>query len=391
MKRSTERILTTHTGSLPRPDDLVQLMFDKDDGKPVDEAALQERIRTAVVEVVKKQAKCGVDVVNDGEMSKIGYSTYVTERLTGFGGEAVPLTVRDFQEFPEYMQRVFSDPAIAHVKTPACNAPVTIRDRDAIKRDIQKLKAALQGVQVEEAFMTAASPGVISVFLPNDYYASEEEYLAALAEAMRPEYEAIVEAGFVLQVDCPDLAMTRQMGSNAELTIEQFRAWIGMHVEALNHALANISPDRLRLHLCWGNYEGPHHLDVPLREIIDIVLSARPNGISLEACNPRHEHEWAVFEDVKLPDGKVLIPGVIDSTNNYIEHPELIAQRIARYAKLVGRENVLAGTDCGFGTFVGLSAVDPRITWAKFEAMADGSKLASQELWQRTPVGASRS
>ena len=390
MKRSTERILTTHTGSLPRPDDLVQMMFDKDDGKPVDEAALRERIHTAVFEVVQKQAECGVDVVNDGEMSKIGYSTYVTERLTGFGGEAVPLTVRDFEDFPEYMQRVFSDPAVAHVRTPACNASVTIKDRDAVQRDIQNLKAALQSVQVEEAFMTAASPGVISVFLPNDYYASEEEYLAALADAMRPEYEAIVDAGFILQVDCPDLAMTRQMGTNADRTTEQFRAWIAMHVEALNHALANIDPDRLRMHLCWGNYEGPHHLDVPLRDIIDIVLKARPNGISLEACNPRHEHEWAVFEDVKLPEGKLLIPGVIDSTNNYIEHPELIAQRIARYARLVGRENVIAGTDCGFGTFVGVSAVDPRIAWAKFEAMAEGAKLASQELWQRTAVGASQ-
>lgn len=389
MKQSTERILTTHTGSLPRPDDLAQMMFDKIDGKPVDEAALQERIRTAVIEVVKKQAECGVDIVNDGEMSKVGYSTYVTDRLTGFGGEAAPMFTRDMEDFPEYTQRIFSDPAVAHLKTVTCTGPVTVRDGAAVQRDIQNLKAALQGVQVEDAFMTAASPGVISVFLPNAYYASEEEYLAALADAMRPEYEAIVDAGFILQVDCPDLAMTRQMGSNADKTTEQFRSWIAMHVEALNHALANIPPDRLRMHLCWGNYEGPHHLDVPLRDIIDIVLSARPSAISLEACNPRHEHEWAVFEDVKLPEGKVLIPGVIDSTNNYIEHPELIAQRIVRYAQLVGRENVIAGTDCGFGTFVGLSWVDPRITWAKFEAMAEGAKLASQELWGRVPVGAS--
>jgi 5-methyltetrahydropteroyltriglutamate--homocysteine methyltransferase len=391
MKRSTERILTTHTGSLPRPDDLVRMMYDKSDGKPVDEAAVQERIRTAVIEVVEKQRECGVDIVNDGEASKISYSTYVTERLTGFGGEAGPRAPgREFDDFPEYMQRVFSDPRRFHLKTPACHAPVTVRDTDAVQRDTRNLKAALQGVQVEEAFVTAASPGVISIFLPNAYYATEEEYLAALADAMRPEYEAIVEAGFILQLDCPDLT-ARNSAANAYLTMEQFRAWIEMHVEILNYALANISPDRLRLHLCWGNYEGPHHLDVPLRDIVDIVLRARPSGLSLEACNPRHEHEWAVFKDVKLPEGKVLIPGVIDSTTNFIEHPELIAQRIVRYAEVVGRDNVIAGSDCGFGTVVGLSAVDPRITWAKLEAMAEGARLASQELWNRTAVGASRS
>jgi 5-methyltetrahydropteroyltriglutamate--homocysteine methyltransferase len=381
MKRSTERILTTHTGSLPRPDDLVQMMYDKSDGKPVDDAVLAGRVQAAVIEVVKKQSECGIDVVNDGEMSKFSYALYVTERLNGFGGESVTRAPsRDFDDFPEYMQRVFSDPRRVHMKTPACDAPVTVRDTEAVQRDIQNLRAALQDEQAEEAFMTAASPGVIANFLPNTYYATEEQYLTALADAMRPEYEAVVEAGFILQLDCPDLT-ARNSPLNAGKTMAEYRAWVEMHIEILNHALATIPPDRLRLHLCWGNYEGPHHLDVPLRDIVDIVLRARPNGLSLEGCNPRHEHEWAVFKEVKLPEGKVLIPGVIDSTTNFIEHPELIAQRIVRYAELVGRENVIAGSDCGFGTVVGMSAVDPRITWAKLEAMADGARLASRELW----------
>jgi 5-methyltetrahydropteroyltriglutamate--homocysteine methyltransferase len=386
MKRSTERILTTHTGSLPRPPDLAEMMFDREEGRPVDEAKLQQRIREAVIEVVKKQAECGVDVVSDGEMSKVGYSTYVKDRLTGFGGQGQLVGIPEMQEFSEFFQRLWTDPALAHLKTPVCCGPIEPRNTNAVQRDIDNLKAALESVQVKDAFMTAASPGVIAVFLVNEYYPSYESYLQALVDAMRPEYEAIVNAGFVLQLDCPDLAMSRHMGENASMTTEQFRSKIALNVEAINDATRNIPPDRLRMHLCWGNYEGPHLSDIPLRDIIDIVFQARPSAILVEAANPRHEHEWAIFETVKLPEGKILIPGVIDSTNNYVEHPELIAQRIVRYAKLVGRENVMAGTDCGFGTFVGMSTVDPKITWKKFEALAEGARLATEQLWQRTLV-----
>ncbi len=384
MKTSTERILTTHTGSLPRPDDLVQMMFDLEEGRPVDRSRLDERIRTAVVEVVRQQVACGVDVVSDGELGKPGYSNYVKDRLSGFEGAGSLRSRAEWDDFPEYFERMRQDAGLRHLKTPACTGPVKLTDPEAVQRDIERFKAALaalDGPQPEEAFMTAASPGVIAHFLDNQYYASQEAYLAALADAMKPEYEAIVAAGFVLQLDCPDLAMTRHSGANRGLSTEEFRRNIRRQVEALNHAVADIPADRMRMHLCWGNYEGPHHLDVPLRDIIDVVFSARPSAVSFEACNPRHDHEWKLFEEVKLPDGKVIIPGVLDSTTNYIEHPELVAQRIVRYARLVGRENVLAGTDCGFGTFVGRSQVHPKITWAKLQAMAEGARLASRELW----------
>jgi 5-methyltetrahydropteroyltriglutamate--homocysteine methyltransferase len=276
------------------------------------------------------------------------------------------------------------DAGLRHLKTPACTGPVALKDPEAVQREIENFRAALQALgetQPADAFMTAASPGVIAYFLNNQYYASNEAYLAALADAMRPEYEAIVTAGFVLQLDCPDLAMSRHAGPNVGLTTEQFRRKIRQQVEALNHAVARIPADQMRLHLCWGNYEGPHHLDVPLAEILDVVFAARPSAISFEACNPRHDHEWQLFETVRLPDDKLLIPGVLDSTTNYVEHPELVAQRILRYARLVGRENVLAGTDCGFGTFVGRSQVDSQIAWAKLQAMVEGARLASRALW----------
>ena len=384
MKRSIERILTTHTGSLPRPRDLVQMMFDKEEGQPVDQARLEDRIRSATAEVVQKQVESDVEVVSDGEVGKPGYSNYVKDRLTGFEGEGAPRHRAEWDDFPEYFQRVRQDPGLMHLKTPACTGPVRLKDPDAVQRDIANFKAALQalgGVEPADAFMTAASPGVIAHFLENRYYATYEAYLAALADAMEPEYEAIVGAGFVLQLDCPDLAMSRHVGSNVGLTTEQFRGKIRQQVEALNHAVASIPAEQLRMHLCWGNYEGPHHLDIPLKDIIDVVFSARPSAISFEACNPRHDHEWKLFEEVKLPEGKLLIPGVLDSTTNFVEHPELVAQRIVRYARLVGRENVIAGTDCGFGTFVGRLQVDPKITWAKLQAMAEGARLASQELW----------
>jgi 5-methyltetrahydropteroyltriglutamate--homocysteine methyltransferase len=375
VKRSTEHILTTHTGSLPRPPELLEALQRRDRGEG-DGAALDEQVAAAVADVVRRQADAGVSVVNDGEASKIGYSTYVKERLEGFGGEGglsgVPA---DLAEFPEYLQRVMGG---LDFVMPACVGPVSYRDLDAVRADIANLKAALEGADVEDAFMSAASPGVVAVFLQNQHYASHEEYVLALADAMKAEYDEIHRAGLVLQLDCPDLAMTRHMqGESAE----DFRARSRVNVEAINRATADIPPDEMRLHLCWGNYEGPHHHDVALRDIIDIVFEARPAAISFEAANPRHEHEWTVFEDVKLPEGKVLIPGVIDSTTNYIEHPELVAQRIVRYAKLVGPENVMAGSDCGFATFASLLTVDPAITWAKLRAMADGAALASKDLY----------
>lgn len=355
-------------------------MFAKEEGVQVDASAMAARIRTAVVEVVRKQAAAGVDIVSDGELSKPSYATYVKDRLTGFGGESGQLHYRDLVGYPGMARRVLGDPGRARRKTPACTGQITVADVQAAKADADNLRAALGQVTVDNSFLTAASPGVISLFFSNEYYPNHEAYLFAIAEAMKHEYETVASAGFVLQVDCPDLAMGRHT-QFADLTLAEFRKMAQLHVEALNYALANISPDQLRMHLCWGNYEGPHHCDVPLGDIIDIVFSARPSAISFEAANPRHAHEWKLFEHVQLPDGKVIIPGVIDSTTNFVEHPELVAERISRYARFVGCERVIAGTDCGFGTWVGQAAVDPDIVWAKLASMAAGARLASREFW----------
>jgi 5-methyltetrahydropteroyltriglutamate--homocysteine methyltransferase len=381
MKRSTERFLTTHTGSLPRPEDLIRMMYAKEEGVPVDTKALAARVREAVAEVVRKQAAAGVDLINDGEMSKPSYATYIKDRLNGFGGTGNTFVYQDLTEFPRLAQRVFGDPGRSRRKTPACNAEISVRDPAAARTDVDNLVAALRKVKAEEGFMSAASPGVVSLFFRNDYYKDHESYLYAIAEAMRDEYEIVAKAGLVLQIDCPDLGMGRHI-QYADLDLKEFRKRAQMHVDALNHATHNISPEQLRLHLCWGNYEGPHHFDVPLADVIDIVFAARPNAISLEAANPRHAHEFTVFETVKLPDGKVLIPGVIESKSNFIEHPELIAQRIGRYADLVGRENVIAGSDCGYGTWVGQAAVDPDVVFAKLAAMAEGARIASGRYWR---------
>ena len=378
--RSAERFLTTHTGSLPRPPDLIRMMFAKEEGVPVDSAALGGRIRAAVAEIVRKQVEAGVAIVNDGEMSKPSYATYVKDRLNGFGGASHPLQYRDLVDFPEMAQRVFGDPGRSRRRTPACDGPISVRDPRAAETDVENLRAAREAAKAEHVFMSAASPGVISLFFRNDHYPSHEAYLFAIAEAMRPEYEAVARAGFDLQVDCPDLGMGRHI-QFADLSLDEFRTMARLHVEALNHALANVSPERSRLHLCWGNYEGPHHYDVALADIIDIVFTARPASLSFEASNPRHAHEWRLFERVKLPAGKVLIPGVLDSTTNFIEHPDLVAERIGRYARLVGRENVIAGTDCGFGTWVGQVAIDPDIAWAKLASMAEGARRATREFW----------
>jgi 5-methyltetrahydropteroyltriglutamate--homocysteine methyltransferase len=380
MKRSVDRVLTTHTGSLPRPADLIRMMFAREEGVPVDGPALAARIRTAVAEVVRKQTDAGITVVSDGELSKPSYATYIKDRLNGFGGTSQSLQYRDLVDFPEMAKRVFGDPGRSRRKTPACTGPISLRDPAAAQVDVDNLKAALRSVEVKEVFMSAASPGVISLFFRDDHYGNHEAYLFAIADAMRHEYETVARAGFILQLDCPDLAMGRHI-QFAGLGLEEFRRMARLHLAALDHAVANIPPEQLRIHLCWGNYEGPHHYDVPLADILDLVLAARPQGVSFEAANPRHAHEWRVFERVKLPADKVIIPGVLDSTTNFIEHPELVAERIGRYARLVGRENVIAGTDCGFGTWVGQAAVDPDIVWAKLASLAEGARLASGELW----------
>jgi 5-methyltetrahydropteroyltriglutamate--homocysteine methyltransferase len=381
MQRSTDRFLTTHTGSLPRPDDLIRMMYAKEEGVPVVAAALAARVRAAVGEVVKKQTEAGVDLVNDGEMSKPSYATYIKDRLNGFGGSGNTFVYQDLADFPRLEKRVFGDPGRSRRKTPACNAAISVRDKEAAQTDAANLKAALANVTAAGGFMSAASPGVIGLFFRNEHYPSQQAYLAAIAEAMRHEYETVAKAGLVLQIDCPDLAMGRHI-QYADLSLPEFRKRAQLHVEALNHAVANIPAEQLRMHVCWGNYEGPHHRDVALADIIDIVFSAKPNAISFEAANPRHAHEWTLFEKVKLPDGKVLIPGVIESKSNFIEHPALIAQRIARYAKLVGRENVIAGSDCGFGTWVGQAAVDPDVVFAKLAAMAEGARIATKQFWK---------
>jgi len=380
MKRSTDRFLTTHTGSLPRPESLIRTMYAKEEGVPVDAAALERKVADAVAEVVRRQAEAGVDIINDGEMSKPSYATYIKDRLAGFGGDDNRFVYQDLVGFPGLAKRVFGDPGRSRRRTPSCNAAVQVRDPQAAKTDVAHLRAAFAQVTAEEGFLSAASPGVVSLFFRNEHYASEEAYLDAIAEAMRVEYETIVDAGFVLQLDCPDLGMGRHI-QHADLSLAQWRKKAQLHVEAMNHALRNIEPERVRMHLCWGNYEGPHHCDVPLADVIDIVFRAKPAAISLEAANPRHAHEWALFEAVKLPEGKLLIPGVIESKSNFIEHPELIAQRIGRYANLVGRESVMAGSDCGFGTWVGQAAVDPDVVWAKFAAMAEGARIASKKFW----------
>ena len=380
MKRSVERILTTHTGSLPRPDDLTRTMFAKEEGVPVDSGALAARIRSAVAEVVRKQVEVGVDVVNDGEYSKPSYATYVKDRLRGFGGASQPLQYRDLVDFPGMARRVFGDPGRARRRAPACTEAVAVQDAEAARTDVANLRTAVAQVTPQEAFLTAASPGVISLFFHNEHYPSHEAYLFAIAEAMKHEYETVARAGLVLQVDCPDLAMGRHI-QFADLSLEEFRKMARLHVEALDHALAGVPPDQARMHLCWGNYEGPHHYDVPLADILDIVFAGRAGAVSFEAANPRHAHEWRVFENIHVPDGKLIVPGVIDSTTNFVEHPALIAERISRYARLVGRENVIAGTDCGFGTWVGQAAVDPDIVWAKLASLAEGARLASRELW----------
>jgi 5-methyltetrahydropteroyltriglutamate--homocysteine methyltransferase len=369
---------------LPQPDDLKEMVVAKNNGRPYDQEALTRRVRSAVAEVVRKQIDCGLDIVNDGELGKANFSRYVRERLSGFverpaKPEERPSTIfgRDLKEFPEYFQKRLTTMRGENVWRVFCNEPLKYVGHAAVKAEIETFKAALQGVKVQEAFLPAVAPGTLEHWLKNDYYPSDEAYLFAIAEAMREEYKAIVEAGFLLQIDNPDLPDAWQI--NADMSVAEYRKYAEMRVDALNHALRDIPPESVRFHTCWGSYHGPHKYDIPLRDIVDLILKVRANTYSIEASNARHEHEWRVWEEVKLPDGKVLVPGVVGHATDIVEHPELIADRLVRYAKLVGRENVMAGTDCGLGPRVG----DPKIAWAKFEAMAEGARLATKQLWGR--------
>jgi 5-methyltetrahydropteroyltriglutamate--homocysteine methyltransferase len=392
VKRSSDRILTTHVGSLPRPDDLRQMLVARDDGQPYDESAFTARVRSAVSEIVQQQVRHGLDIINDGEESKRSWSTYARERLGGHeqrprqtGAERHSIFGRDQLEFPEYFEilgpgrgpntRGGISASGSVPRSDTCVAPLTYIGHEVLQRDIDHLQAALQGVDAEEAFMSAVSPGTIEHWLTNDYYKTQEEYLYAIADAMRVEYEAIVQAGFVLQIDDPDLADAWQM--HPEVSVEEYRKYAELRIDALNHGLRNIPSERVRLHVCWGSYHGPHKYDIEMRDIIDIVLKTKADGFAVEAANPRHAHDWRAWEGVKLPEGKVVIPGVVGHDSDFIEHPELVADRIERYASVVGRENVIAGTDCGLGPRVGHS----KIAWAKFETMVQGARLATRRLW----------
>jgi 5-methyltetrahydropteroyltriglutamate--homocysteine methyltransferase len=374
---SADRFLTTHTGSLPRPEKLMRMMFAAQEGVPVEPDALNAEIEGAVRLMVERQVAAGIDVVNDGEMSKPSYATYIKDRLDGFGGESGSYSFQDLDQFPGTKAKVFADAGRSKRRAPACNGPISVRDMEAPRLDAERLVATANG---RRSFMSAVSPGTTSLFFGNAYYPSHEAYLFAIAEALRHEYETIAAAGIDLQIDCPDLAMGRHV-QFADLDLPSFRNRIALHVEALNHAVANIPAERLRMHLCWGNYPGPHHCDIPLADIIDIIWTAKPATLLFEAANPRHAHEFALFESVVVPDGKILAPGLIEPQSPYIEHPDLIAQRIARYADLVGRERVMGGVDCGFSIHVGSGGLDPDVVWAKLSALSQGAEIASRRYW----------
>jgi 5-methyltetrahydropteroyltriglutamate--homocysteine methyltransferase len=380
MKTSTDRILTTHVGSLPRSRAVTDVVFAREQEAPPDDAVFDRIVADAVREVVARQAAAGVDVVSDGELSKISYATYIKDRISGFAGDSPRRTPQDLEEFPAYMAQAAGSGGTPAYTRPRCVGPLVAVNAQPLADDVRRMRAALEGQVVAEAFMNAASPGVIALFQPNDYYPSHEAYLAAIAEAMRPEYEAIVAAGFVLQIDSPDLGLGRHT-MYKDRSEHDYAALARLHVEVLNHALRNIPADRVRMHVCWGNYEGPHHRDVPMTIVLPIALAAKPQALLFESSNPRHAHEWTVFRDTKIPDDKILIPGVLDSVSNFIEHPQLVAERIERFAQIVGRERVIAGTDCGFSTFAGFGVVDPDIVYAKLASMGEGARIASRRLW----------
>ena len=375
--RSDGRILTTHVGSLPRPQSVVDQVFAEDRGEAVDRVVYEQVIGEAVAAVVKQQADCGVDIVSDGEMSKIGYATYIRHRLSGFElGEVPRATPADLDAYPRFRDRQAAEGTAPKYRRPICRGPIAYVNTELMKIDFAHLKNALKGVEVAGAFMNAPSPGVMALFQPNEFYKTREEYLYALGEAMKTEYEAIVAEGFYLQIDAPDMAMGRHIMYRNEPD-EAFVRAVDLHVEVLNHALRDIPADRVRLHLCWGNYEGPHHCDIDLDKIVQGFLKAKPSTILFEAANPRHEHEWSVWRDAKIPEDKILVPGVISSTTTYIEHPKLIAERLSRFVDFAGVDRVMAGSDCGFGTWAGFGVVDPDICWAKLRSVAEGAALAT--------------
>ena len=381
-----QRILTTHVGSLPRPESVVAQLFAQDSGINYDETVFDALMAQEVAQVVQRQRASGVDLVSDGEMSKISYATYIRHRLTGFEIGEMPRAVpKDLDDFPDFKERLAKLGATPKYHRPICTGPIAVKDLSGLHKDIANLKAACTSAGATRAFMNSASPGVIAVFQPNRYYATQEAYIEALANAMSSEYEAIVAAGLDLQIDAPDLAMGRHIKFR-DVDETEFLRNAQLQVDALNHALRNVPAERVRMHICWGNYEGPHHHDIELKKIIATVLKAKPSTVLFEGANPRHAHEWEVWAEIakngQLPDDKILAPGVLDSVNNFIEHPRLIAQRLLTYANIVGRERVIAATDCGFGTFAGFGAINPSICYAKLKSMAEGAQIASKELWK---------
>jgi 5-methyltetrahydropteroyltriglutamate--homocysteine methyltransferase len=380
MRYSTDRILTTHVGSLPRSQAVTDVLFARERNDVSDKQAAAAVITDAVAEIVRRQVALGIDVVSDGEMSKISYATYIADRFAGFGGDTPREPGQDLVDFPGLLKKLADRGSTAKYRRPRCIGEIRVNDLAPLQMDLQNIKAAIAVTAPTEAFMNAASPGVVALFQPNDFYRSQDDYLAALAEALRVEYEAIVQAGVLLQIDAPDLAMGRHT-MYRDRSLEEFERLAAQHIEILNHALRNVPADRVRMHLCWGNYEGPHHHDVPLERLLPIVLKAKPQALLFEAANPRHAHEWAVFENVKIPEAMVLIPGVLATTTNYVEHPQLVAERIERFAHIVGRERVMAGTDCGFGTFAGFGPVEPDIAYLKLQSLVEGAQIASGRLW----------
>jgi 5-methyltetrahydropteroyltriglutamate--homocysteine methyltransferase len=381
LQASSERILVTHVGSLPRSQAVTDVLFARDRGG-ADVAGGGATIAEAVREVVRRQVEAGVDVVSDGEMSKITYATYIKDRITGFAGDTPREPGQDLVEFPRILKRLADSGATAKYQRPRCVGEIRVRSLEPAQTDVQNMKAAIAASTPTDAFLNAASPGVIALFQPNDFYKSQDEYLEAVAAAMRAEYELITGAGLLVQIDAPDLAMGRHT-MYRDRSVEEFLNRAAKHIEVLNHALRNVPADRVRMHVCWGNYEGPHHHDVPLERLLPVVVRAKVGALLIEGANPRHAHEWAVFRDFRMPEDMIVIPGVISSTTNYIEHPLLVAERIGRYADLLGRERVIAGSDCGFGTFAGFGPVDPDVTYLKLRSLAEGAAIASRRLWGR--------
>ncbi len=379
MKNSTDRILTTHVGSLPRSKEVSNLLFERDKGAK-ETPETRKVIADAVKEVVRRQVETGIDIVSDGEQNKISYATYIKDRLTGFAGDTPREPGQDLVDFPNLLNKLATMGATAKYQRPRCVGEIKVKDLGPVHTDIENMNAAIAESKPVEGFMNAASPGVIALFQPNDYYKTQDEYLEAVAEGMRVEYEEIVKAGILVQIDAPDLGMGRHTMYRNRSEAD-YLSLAAQHVEVTNHALRNVPADRVRLHMCWGNYEGPHHHDIPMESLLPVVLKVKAQGLLFEAANARHEHEWSVFKQIKVPDDKIMIPGVISSTSNYVEHPLLVAERLQRFADILGRERVMAGSDCGFSTFAGFGPVDPDIAYMKLASMVEGARIASKRLW----------